>query len=206
MQISKIQKTKQGRFSLFDENGEFLFSVDSDTLLRYGLAEDTSLTDAELAAVREHSDARKAVTKAYTYLSMRDYATDELYRKLCLKFDEHTSAAAMAEMQRLDLLDDEKFARNRARYLASQNKSRREIAFRLSEKGVPRDIIEAVLDELDIDGDSACYALIQKSYRTKLAQGKRDNVIAALARRGFSYGDIKAALARAEEEDGDDDF
>ena len=28
MTISRIAKTKQGRFSLFDENGDFLFSID----------------------------------------------------------------------------------------------------------------------------------------------------------------------------------
>ena len=34
MRIGRISKTKQGRFALFDEEGEFLFSVDDETLVK----------------------------------------------------------------------------------------------------------------------------------------------------------------------------
>ena len=42
----------------------------------------------------------------------------------------------MAEMQRLGLINDEDFARHRAKYLAGQNRSPREIRRRLAEKDV----------------------------------------------------------------------
>ena len=51
---------------------------------------------------------------------------------------------------------------------------------------------------------AACLAVVEKHYRAKLAAGQREKVLAALARRGFSYGEAKNAvnevLARLEAE------
>lgn len=101
--ITRISKTKQGRFALFSEEG-FLFSVDGETLLKHNVSEDTALCDEALCALRAASDTRKAKDKALTYLSLRDYASRELYDKLCLRFDGETAAAAVAEMCRLALI------------------------------------------------------------------------------------------------------
>ena len=102
--ITRIQKTRLGRFSLYGEEG-FLFSLDSETYFSCGVEEGDTLTDNDLAALREKSDARKAKDKALQYLSLRLYGERELYDKLCLKFDGPTSAAAVAEMVRLELLE-----------------------------------------------------------------------------------------------------
>ncbi|MEG2596519.1 MAG: regulatory protein RecX, partial [Ruthenibacterium sp.] len=142
------------------------------------------------------SDARKAKDQALRYVSMRDYASKELYDKLCLKFDADTSATAVAEMVRLDLLNDENFALHRAKYLIRQKKSVREIERQLTLKGIAKETIAAVLDTLAPADDDACYALLQKSYRTKLLAGDVDKVLAAMARRGFPYGAAKAAIER----------
>ena len=196
MKIGRIGKTRQGRFALFDEDGVFLFSVDDETLVKNRLKEGAALDAASLSALKEQSDLRKAKDKALSLLSLRDHAGGELYEKLCRSFDEHTAAAAVAEMQRLELLDDARFARRRASYLAGQNKSAREIRRRLLEKGVDRATADAAVAALDTDETAACRAVIEA--------GRRDLVIAALARRGFSYGVVKAALEamQADAQDG----
>ena len=53
--------------------------------------------------------------------------------------------------------------------------------------------------EFDYAGTQACRALIEKNYGRRLREGGRDKVIAALARRGFSYGAIRAALEQCGE-------
>ena len=188
MTISRIAKTKQGRFSLFDENGDFLFSIDGETMVKNHVREGAALDAASLEALKEQSDTRKAKDKALGYLSLRDHASGELYDKLCRKFDARSAAAAVAEMQRLGLINDENFARHRAKYLADQNRSPREIRRRLT-----------ALAELAPDETQACRALIEKNYGRRLREGGRDKVIAALARRGFSYGAIRAALEQCGE-------
>ena len=42
---------------------------------------------------------------------------------------------------------------------------------------------------------------MESHYRSKLAAGRRDLVVAALMRRGFAYPVIKEAVRRAEEQE-----
>lgn len=198
--ISRISETKRGRFALFCEE-EFLFSVDDETLVKYHLKEGSSLSSEELASVRAASETRKAKNKALAYLSLRDYASQELYQKLCLKFDPHSAAAAIAEMQRLELLDDGAFARHRAAYLIGRGKSRREVGRLLQTLGLERETVEAALQAAaPQDEKQAVRALLDRQYRQKLLAGKYENVLAALLRRGFSMSDCRAALREAEED------
>ena len=136
MRLSKVTETKKGRMALFDDTGEFLFSVDAETYCKYGLCEGCELDAAALAGLQAASETRRAKDKALGYLSLRGYGSQELYEKLCLKFDGPSSAAAVAEMQRLGLLDDTAFAKARARHLAGQNRSAREIERRLNLLGL----------------------------------------------------------------------
>lgn len=194
MKIGRIARTKQGRFALFDESDAFLFSVDGETLLKSGVAAGTELDAAALEALRAQSETRRARERALTLLSVRDHAAGELYEKLRRSFEEPDAAAAVAEMRRLGLLDDEKFARARARSLAQKNRSARAIRADLLAKGVDAQTAAQAAAGYAPDGVAACRALIEKSYRRKLEAGRRDLVAAALARRGFSWGDIRAAL------------
>ncbi|WP_367924901.1 regulatory protein RecX [uncultured Ruthenibacterium sp.] len=194
MMIGSIRETRRGRYALFDEEERFLFSVDDETFVKNHIREGMTLDAAALAELQRQSDTRRAKEKALGYLSLRDYSSGELYQKLCRVFDEHSAAAAVAEMNRLDLLDDERFARSRVAWLVGQNKSVREIRYQLEQKGLDREMIERVLTELEPNEFEACCALIRKSYLRKLANGEREKVLAALARRGFAYGTAREAL------------
>ena len=194
MTISRITETKRGRFALFDEEDAFLFSVDGETLHHHHIREGCALDAAALASLRADSDERRAKDKALRLLAVRDHASQELYEKLCRDFDAHTAAAAVAAMDRLGLLDDEAFARRYAQQLAAQNKSRRQIVEKLTQRGIDRGLAEQAADECAEACEGACLALVRKSYRSKLAAGGREKVLAALARRGFSYGEARDAV------------
>ena len=55
--------------------------------------------------------------------------------------------------------------------------------------------ISAAMEEIAPQSEAACRAVVEKHYRAKLAAGQREKVLAALARRGFSYGEAKAAVS-----------
>ena len=63
MTISRIAKTKQGRFSLFDENGDFLFSIDGETMVKNHVREGAALDAASLEALKEQSDTARPRTR-----------------------------------------------------------------------------------------------------------------------------------------------
>ncbi len=94
------------------------------------------------------------------------------------------------------------FARRRAAELLRKRKSRREILNDLSAKGIDRDIAAEVVEELFAEDDvgenpelATARALVERQYAAKLAAGKRDQVAAALARRGFSHAVIREVLS-----------
>ncbi len=200
--LTQIKETKKGRLALFLD-GEFVFSLDEDTFARANLHEGDDLEPWQVEELRKQSDTRRALDKAMDYLSLRDHASGELYQKLCRKFDEHSAAYAVARAGELGLLDDAGFARRRAAELLRKRKSRREILRDLAAKGIDRDTaaqaVEALYDAAPEGEDpelATARALVERQYAAKLAAGKREQVAAALARRGFSHAVIREVLAR----------
>lgn len=160
-----------------------------------------------LTPEEKESDPVKARAKALELLSGREYASAELYDKLCLRFEEPAAAQAVAEMVERGWVDDARYARTRAHSLLCARKSRRAAAQALGQKGLARAEIETALDEVyaaDPDGTDpereAALGLLRGSLRRRLAEGRRDLVTAALQRRGFSWAVIRAALDEAEAE------
>ena len=196
--ITQIKETKKGRLALFLD-GEFAFSLDEDTFAAAALHEEDEVEEWRLEELRKQSDTRKALDKAMDLLSLRDHAAGELYQKLCRKFDGPSAAYAVAKAQELGLLDDAAFARRRAAELLRKRKSRRAILDDLAAKGIDRDTAAEAVEALYVDEEqdpelTAAAQLVQRHYAAKLAAGRRDQVAAALARRGFSHAVIRQAL------------
>ena len=195
-ELTQVKETKKGRYALFFD-GEFAFSLDEDTFAMAGLHTGDELEEWQIHDLQTKSDTRKAVDKAMDLLALRDHAAGELYQKLCRSFDPHSAAAAVAKMQELNLLDDAGFAR-------------RAILDDLHAKGIDRgtaaEAVEALFAQSEEDEEenpelANARALVERHYAAKLAQGKWQQVAAALARRGFSHSVIRQALADAETEE-----
>ena len=197
--LTRITETKRGRYALFLDD-EFAFSLDEDTFAAAGLHAGDELTEPAVAELRRKSDARRALDKAMDLLALRDHAAGELYAKLCRRFDPHTAAAAVARVGELGLLNDAGFARRRAAELLRKRKSRREILQDLAAKGIDRETAaDALAALMPADGQedpdlASARALVERQYARKLAEGKTQQVMAALARRGFSHAVIRAAV------------
>lgn len=153
------------------------------------------------------ADPAKARSRAVELLSARELSSGLLYERLCNSYTEQAAAFAVAEMVELDYVNDDRYAQTRAHGLLAARKSRRAAAQNLRQKGLSAQQIEQALESVyapDEDGESpeleAATALVNSRYRTKLASGRRDLVIAALMRRGFGYPVVKEAVRRAEEE------
>ena len=199
--LTQIKETKKGRLALFFD-GEFAFSLDENTFADAGLHQDDDLKEWQIEELRKKSETRRALDKAMDYLALRDHAAGELYQKLCRKFDAHSAAYAVARAGELGLLNDAGFARRRAAELLRKRKSRREIMQDLNAKGIDRDTAAEVVEELFAKTEEGKNPEVATArawggwrYAAKLAKGKRDQVAAALARRGFSHAVIREVLS-----------
>ena len=195
VRITDISVTKRGRYAIF-VNDEFMFSIDEETLVRRKIKIDDLVEPSDIYELQSESDYRKAREKALTYLGIRAYAKEELYRKLCIKYDEETSQKAVLDMDRMGYLDDERFARTRVAELNRKGKSKKIIEMKLFQSGVSRDVTAKVLEDLPDDEGEKLDKVIEKSYKNKLRENDKDKVIAALLRRGFSYTDVKDAIEK----------
>ncbi len=149
-------------------------------------------TDNELL---EYNSARM---KAFDFLSRRTHSVKELREKLKRHFEEPLIQEILDELLEENLLDDEKFALERANFLARKHKSAMEITADLCAKGVDRHTAQDVISQLeDYSEQDECTKIIQKSYMRKLQNGESQKVLAALMRRGFSYRVAKNALETA---------
>lgn len=129
-----------------------------------------------------------------------------LLRKVRRSAEEHATdpeagaeavEALLARFQRSGLLDDRVYAQGRCQALLRQGLSLRGIRMRLRGKGVPAEIVDAALEELEEEHTSpdldAAVAYARKRrigpYRLQTARVEnRERDLAALGRRGFSFG------------------
>ena len=158
-----------------------------------------------LAEEEKSTDAAKARARAMELLAGQELSSGQLYERLGRKFTQPTAAAVVAEMVERQYV--ERYARTRAHGLLAARKSRRAAAQNLRQKGLDAQQISAALEEAyapdEAGGDpelEAAAALVEGRYRGKLAAGRKDLVVAALARRGFAYPVIKEAIRRVEED------
>jgi regulatory protein len=125
--------------------------------------------------------------KAFALLARKGYFSKELRKKLLEKgYPDEEISPLIQELTKRGWLNDQERAN---RFVESQRQKgygAKMIALKLREKAGP---IEVDLGE----SEEELVALIQKRYLSKLSE-KREKVIQALLRRGFSYDLICKAL------------
>ena len=201
MRIVSVKPQKKHLNQILLEDGEQIL-LDRDTCSEYGLKPGREVQEQQLADLRYDSDYRRAKERALWYLDRADRTEKGLYRKLLeAGFEKHASAAVIARLAELGLLDDRRFAENFAARCEEANISERETVRKLLEKGVPYDLAKETAAKRETGEEEQIAILMEKKYARKLQEenGVR-KVYAALARKGFSFGAIRNALQKYSEE------
>jgi regulatory protein len=130
----------------------------------------------------------EALAVATRALARREHSTRSLRERLLRAGIESGDAEELLEeLQRLGLLDDGRFARERARVLAERGKGDAAIRFDLERAGVEGDEIEAALGALDPERERAA-RLVER-------RGATPATARLLAGRGFDEGVVEALVA-----------
>ncbi len=151
-----------------------------------------------------------ALNKAVTMLAQRAHASGEIRQKLeRAHYLEDTIDMVLYKLEKERLINDEAFAREYAASCARRQMGRSRIRMELTRKGLPRVLVDRALEELcEEEADEAAIRLAQKLLRRHNGEDTRkemQKVLAAMARRGYSYEDsrsaIEAAIRLGEEEE-----
>lgn len=193
MIITEIKPCRKNETRVVADGEEFL--LDTDVVLSAGLKAGAQIEKSELLALCEESDFSRAKSRALWYLSRADHSKKALYKKLCRAYPERAAERAVARMEEMGLIDDFRYAERLSAALCDANVSDREVLRKLFAKGVPSDIAKQVVDALASSPQAQITELIEKKYARKLqSEDGVQKVYAALIRKGFSFGDVKAAL------------
>jgi regulatory protein len=152
-----------------------------------------------MQSVEKSADFGKAKTRALKILSLRDHSGGELLAKLGLHFERETCEAALEWVREIGYQDDEKFAEKYAALLIKTKRyGVRKARWELKRKGLAEDVIDAALEAYDGDEITGIITgIIERKYVQFLNdRAGIKKTVDALARRGYDYDDIKAAVSR----------
>jgi len=197
MKITSIkqQLKRTNRYSVFVE-GKYEFSLSETALLESKLASGQELAKQEVGEYKKLSSEDKLYNKALRWVAMRPRTKWEVSFYLEYK---NQASPALAEqilnkLSDIGLLDDEKFAGafvNDRQLLRPT--SRRKMMLELRKKHVADDTIQVALGEEQADEQAALLDIIERKRRQSKYQDDL-KLMQYLARQGFGYHDIKAAL------------
>jgi len=155
----------------------------------------------------KQKECRKAAEKAMNLLLQQDRTKKELQDRLYRAgFSESASAYAMEYVTGFGYIDDRRYAEN---YIAFHkgNRSRKELQFKLRNKGVEPDVLAAAFEEYEAEDErKALLHLLEKRLKGKLLSGmeygEKNKVIAYLARKGFAIPVICSVMKEQENREG----
>lgn len=195
MKITQILR-RRGRINeiRFDDGTYIL--LDRKFFEETALKEGDTVSDEKAEWLEDTSDEIRCKNRAMYYLSGGDCSVKALKQKLkTAGFEEPFVTKTIERLKELALLDDQKYCQRFVERAREQNLSEREIKEKAMLKGVPTDIIKEVMESEPQDEVERIKALLIGRYYSKLDDVQSaEKVIAALARKGFKFSDIRAAV------------
>lgn len=195
--ITGIEELDKKRVRIF-MNGEFTFVLYKGELKRYKLEEGKEIGAAEYEEIVGGILPKRAKLRSMNLLKARAYTERQLRDKLHQgEYPDDIIEEAVSYVKSFGYIDDRQYARDFAVY-HMENRSRRRIEQDLSAKGIARDIIREVMEELAENGEQpdetamAKELLRKKNYDPEMATNKEKQKLSAyLYRKGFQMDTIK---------------
>jgi len=208
------QVTNPERINVFVD-GRFLLGVNASVVFQMGLEPEQELEPVQLEELQSEAGLQQAVDRAYNYLSYRPRSREEVRRYLRRKeTPPETIEAALARLDRLDLINDHTFA---SFWVESREqfspRGARALKNELRMKGVEREVVEEMIDD-EKDEERALRAGRKKALPLVRILGMdfatfRARLGSFLQRRGFGYEvstrTIRALWKELREEDGEEE-
>ena len=208
MRIEEVKKSerKKGRFLVRLENGDIL-RVTEEELLKFGLRAGLELEGETLEAVRASVKKSSAKAAAANMIGSRALSKKELTKRLIQKGnDEEDAQAAVEWLEDIGAVDDAGYAAALVRHYGGKGYGPARVKEELRRRGVDRELWDEALEEMP-EAAEILDQLIQKKCKGDLSDPReKKRVSDALMRRGFGWGDVKAAMERYAEmmEDGEE--
>lgn len=198
IQELKPSQRVQGRWLAMVEDGSIL-RVGQQEIADFALYAGRELTEEETAALTAGLRSRQMRERALELLSRKPQSRRELTRKLNEWGAGPEEADAVCDrMEELGYLNEAAYAARIVEVYSARGFGEKKLRDELYRRGVPREEWDEALARVE-DATQAIDDFLQKKLTGWTGDRKQlQKVTAALARRGFSWSDIRDALARYE--------
>lgn len=202
MRVERVEasKHKKGRVLVFLGDGACL-KITEQELLDFGLRSGDELDEVTLKRLKEAAGVSNTRAAAADLIGKRAMSRRDLERKLQEKGASETEARYAAEwLEAIGALNDAEYAAALVRHYSRLGYGPARVREKLYEKGVPRELWEDALEELPADGGQVDAFLRSKLRGRTPDEKEKRRLTNALLRRGFPWGEVKAAWRRLGEE------
>jgi regulatory protein len=187
----EVQKKNLRRRSIYID-GKFAFGVNDEVVSKLRLEKGEKINEGDVREILRQKGESEAKEAALRFLSFRRRTEKEVRDKLKKRgFDNKTIISTVEKLKDYDLINDVEFAAAWVRErLAHKPRGKKLLKQELWKKGIKKEIIDQVTEELCKDEDKAASELLEKikrRYRNLEPQVARRRMLGLLLRRGFSY-------------------
>lgn len=195
MVISSLHRTSAEHVTVCFEDGTEVPST-MGVIAEMMLYSGKILDEPETEHLHRLSERALVLEKAINLLSYSRMSSRELRNKLVHKGIETDTAEAVVEkLQDLRLLDDAEYAAAVARHYTAKGYGAARIRAEFSRRGIDRDLWEEALESAP-QSDEKIDRFVQAKLKDPHDRDQVRKVSAALARRGYSWEEIRSAIAR----------
>lgn len=195
MVISNIKQTTPGRLTVIFDNGkEVKTTLGVVTEVRLFSGKELDEEQAEEFLLLSHRSIARE--KALEILSKRPMSRRELYKKLLEKGeDEETAEYCVSWLAENGFINDESYAAAVARHYAAKGFGAGRVKTELVKRGISRELWGEALEAAP-DNSAKIDKFISSRLTDPNDRSQVGKVSQALYRRGFSWEEIRQALAR----------
>ncbi len=186
---------------IFDE--DFTLVLYRGDLKRFKIEEGQLFSEESYQELLHEVLFKRARERVLFLLKASDKTEQELIRKL--KDGGYPKEAidyAIGFLKEHRFINDEDYGRRYVEY-NSRRKSEKQIRYELQRKGLDKEVIRDILEEQPVDEEAQIKAYIRKKCPSleEMDRKERSKVIAALARKGFSYEAVSRILGGIYDDD-----
>ena len=186
----------KGETKRIDFEGHEPVFINRSVVYDLGIRAGMTLSEEDISEAIGKNDYRRARERALYLLDERDYGYAEMFKKLIKNYDEEICYSVVNNLAELGLIDDRRYAKKCAEYyIVIKKRGKYRAREEMRQRGIPPELIDEAVSEYDGGTQERIIELIEKKYSRKLAEdGGVQKVKAALARQGYGFDEINAAL------------
>ena len=206
MTITDIVELDKKRCKIFID-GEFAFVLYKGELREYDIKSGNEISESVYESINSEVLSKRAKLRAMNLLQKKDYTEKQLRDKLQEGlYSQELIDEAIDYVKSYRYLDDERFARDYITY-HMEMRSRNRILQDLTGKGISKDVIISIMDELyseseeatgDIEAEQINKLLIKKHFDKDMDYKDKQKIMAFLIRRGYTMDSIRRAMEEFE--------